>query len=121
MNQVSSLRQLKKVFADERDHLYAWEFRFFPDRVEVAVDLDENGTYETVEHFAANIPWSTVYVHLLGVSYHAQAHPQGRATRARTASSPGGRSRPGRWPPAARPPSPGPRAPTTRRAAPAGC
>ncbi|MGD9755809.1 MAG: hypothetical protein AB7W59_32855, partial [Acidimicrobiia bacterium] len=77
VNQVSSLRQLKKVFADERDHLYAWEFRFFPDRVEVAVDLDENGTYETVEHFAANIPWSTVYVHLLGVSYHAQAHPQG--------------------------------------------
>jgi hypothetical protein len=77
VNQVTSLSRLRKVFASERDRLYAWEFRFWPDRVEVAVDLDENGSYETTERFSANIPWPAVYVHLLGVSYHAQAHPQG--------------------------------------------
>lgn len=77
VNQVNSISQLRKVFANERDELYSWQLRFWPNRVEIAVDLDENGTFETVEQFSANIPWSTVYVHLMGVAYHAQAHPQG--------------------------------------------
>ncbi len=43
---------------------------FFPDRVEISVDG------ELVEIFDVEIPWSQPYVHLIGVAYQADHHPQ---------------------------------------------
>lgn len=61
----------------EKDELYSWRLEFHPDKVIAAVDLDHNGTRETTKTFNVTIPWSEVYVHLLGVAYQADHHPQG--------------------------------------------
>jgi hypothetical protein len=75
VNQPADIAALTKVSPSEADELYPWEVRFWPDRVEVALDADRSGDYESVQSFATAIPWSTAYVHLINVSYHAQVHP----------------------------------------------
>jgi hypothetical protein len=75
VNQKSSLAELTRVSPTEKDELYPWELRYWPDHGEVALDIDRNGSYETVQRFAVTVPWRTAYVHLIAVAYHAQVHP----------------------------------------------
>jgi hypothetical protein len=58
---------------------YLWRLELWPDRVELFVDLDEDGTPEHLGTMTVNIPWPEVYVALLGVAYQADHHPQGAA------------------------------------------
>jgi hypothetical protein len=56
--------------------LIPWRLDFYPDRVEAFFDKDDDGTLEPHATFNVNIPWREVYVHLLGVAYQADHHPQ---------------------------------------------
>lgn len=56
--------------------LLHWEVEFRSDGVILRADPDENGTFELVEQWALSIPWSEVHLHLLGVAYQADHHPQ---------------------------------------------
>jgi cell wall-associated NlpC family hydrolase len=81
VNQVSDVAAMTKVSPEESDELYPWEMRFWPDHVEVALDADRDGSYDTVESFAVNTPWKTAYVHLMAIAYHAQVHPPAPCNR----------------------------------------
>ena len=63
------------------EHLYSWQLKFYPDRIEASVDLDRNGdsqnpSRETQNTFQVTVPWSEVYVTLIGAAYQADHHPQ---------------------------------------------
>ena len=60
----------------EKDKLYRWRLEFYPDRVEAYADLNEDGVLERLRVLNIAIPWSEVHVHLLGVGYQADHHPQ---------------------------------------------
>ena len=55
--------------------LVHWEIRFFPDRITLGADLDEDGTFTTLENWPVTVPWPKVHVHLIGVGYQSTHHP----------------------------------------------
>lgn len=55
--------------------LVLWELRFYPDRVELALDLDGDGQVTPVESWPASVPWTEVFVHLIAVGYQSTHHP----------------------------------------------
>lgn len=59
--------------------LVHWRLEFRPSGVDLYADLDGNGDSEHVYHYNLGVPWPEVYVHLLGVAYQADHHPQGGA------------------------------------------
>src|SRR3989344_8116418 len=61
----------------EKDKLFKWQLKYYPDRIEVFRDTDGDGTVEPFDVFNVTVPWSEVYVTLLGVAYQADHHPQG--------------------------------------------
>lgn len=64
----------------EKNELYAWRLEYYPDKIKVFADFDENGVKEQVDVFNVSVPWSEVYVNLLGVAYEADHHPQNGTT-----------------------------------------
>lgn len=75
VHQKADINQMTKISPSEKEELYPWEVRFWPNRTEVALDNDRDGSYETVQTFPVTVPWGKAYVHLIAVAYHAQAHP----------------------------------------------
>jgi hypothetical protein len=61
---------------DEKMVLTHWRLEFYPDRVELYADLDEDGNSEHVYQYPVGVPWPEVHVALLGVAYQADHHPQ---------------------------------------------
>jgi hypothetical protein len=56
--------------------LVHWKLEFRPSGVELYGDLDGDGADEHLYHYALGVPWPEVNVHLLGVAYQADHHPQ---------------------------------------------
>jgi hypothetical protein len=75
-NPITSFDQLIQSDPSELEELYLWRIEFRPNRIDLLVDLDRDGTPEPRESFAVNIPWSEVYVHFMSVTYQADHHPQ---------------------------------------------
>jgi hypothetical protein len=61
---------------DEKDKLYRWRLEYYPDKVALLADLNEDGALEHLHTFSLQIPWQEVYVHFLGIAYQADHHPQ---------------------------------------------
>ncbi|HXT50837.1 MAG TPA: hypothetical protein VN811_07330 [Thermoanaerobaculia bacterium] len=75
-NPITDFSQLIQSDPDELEELYLWRLEFRPNRIDLLVDLDHDGTPEPRESFAVNIPWNEVYVHFMSVTYQADHHPQ---------------------------------------------
>lgn len=79
-NYVNSFRSFSEMLPTdpaEKSLLYHWKLEFYPDRTTVAVDLEGNGQFQNAGSYAVAIPWREVHVHLIGVAYQADHHPQG--------------------------------------------
>ena len=66
----------------QKDELFRFRLVYYPDRVEVYMDLDENGELELLgwgDSYEVDVPWNEVYVVLLGIGYQADHHPQADA------------------------------------------
>ncbi len=74
-NPVASLNLLGVSKPSEEDTLYQWRLIFKPDGVDLYADLEQDGLLKFKQHFATAIPWSEVYVSLMGVSYQSNHHP----------------------------------------------
>jgi len=61
----------------EKLHLFNWRLEYYPNRIEAFVDFDEDGIIEHFDTYFINIPWSEVYVHLIGIAYESVSHPTG--------------------------------------------
>jgi hypothetical protein len=75
-NPITDFSQLIQSDPDELEELYLWRIEFRPNRIDLLVDLDRDGTPEPRESFAVNVPWNEVYVHFMSVTYQADHHPQ---------------------------------------------
>lgn len=64
------------VLPEEKDELYAWRLEYYPDKINVLVDLDQDGAKEDFHSFPVNVPWDEVYVYLISIAYQADHHPQ---------------------------------------------
>jgi hypothetical protein len=53
----------------EKDMLFKYQTKFFPDRVEIWADYDQDGTPELLEVHNVTVPWSEVHVHLVGKTF----------------------------------------------------
>ncbi|MES2295532.1 MAG: hypothetical protein V4582_00750 [Pseudomonadota bacterium] len=61
----------------EKEVLYHWRIEYRPSGVDLYADFAKNGQLLLQRHVDIAIPWSLVHVHLLGVAYQADHHPQG--------------------------------------------
>jgi hypothetical protein len=61
------------------DEMIKWRMEFRPGNISVYGDVDRDGKPELLKTYAVAVPWSDVYVHLLGVAYQADHHPQDSA------------------------------------------
>lgn len=59
------------------DKLFAWRIEYYPDQMKLFADLNEDGTKELLHTFNVSVPWSEVYVYIMGAAYQAYHHPQG--------------------------------------------
>ncbi len=76
VNTVTSLGDLMPSDPALAETLMHWELEFRSDGVILRADADEDGNFELVEQWALSIPWNEVHLHLLGVAYQADHHPQ---------------------------------------------
>ena len=76
VNTASSLDDLMQSDPALAETLLHWEVEFRTDGVILRSDPEEDGTFELVEQWALSIPWNEVHLHLLGVAYQADHHPQ---------------------------------------------
>lgn len=76
VNPAATLADLIQSDPALAETLIHWEVEFRNDGVVLRADPDEDGTFEVVEQWALAIPWSEVHLHLLGVAYQADHHPQ---------------------------------------------
>ena len=76
VNPVASQIALMPSDPSLAETLIHWEVEFRSDGVVLRADPDEDGSFDLVEQWALSIPWSEVHLHLLGVAYQADHHPQ---------------------------------------------
>lgn len=76
VNPIASLDDLIQSDPSLAETLIHWEVEFRSDGVVLRADPDEDGTFELVEQWVLPIPWNEVHLHLLGVAYQADHHPQ---------------------------------------------
>ncbi|MEZ5543585.1 MAG: hypothetical protein R3F10_00010 [Lysobacteraceae bacterium] len=76
VNTANSMDDLMESDPSLAQTLVHWEVEFRSDGVVLRSDPDEDGTFELVEQWSLSIPWSEVHLHLLGVAYQADHHPQ---------------------------------------------
>lgn len=76
VNPANSLADLMPSDPALAETLVQWEVEFRHDGVVLRSDPDEDGTFTLVEQWALSIPWNEVHLHLLGVAYQADHHPQ---------------------------------------------
>ncbi len=62
-----------------RDILSRFRLVYYPNRVELYTDLGAPGFMRHFHTYPVNVPWSEVYVILLGIAYQADHHPQADA------------------------------------------
>lgn len=56
--------------------LVEWSVEFAVDHVALSADLDGDGQLNEIERWPVSVPWPEVHVHLLGVAYQSDHHPQ---------------------------------------------
>lgn len=76
VNPVASMDELMPSDPGLAETLIHWQLEFRHDGVVLSADPDEDGQWTLVEQWALQIPWSEVHLHLLGVAYQADHHPQ---------------------------------------------
>lgn len=76
VNPASTLDELMPSDPGLAETLIHWEVEFRHDGVVLRSDPDEDGNFALVEQWSLSIPWSEVHLHLLGVAYQADHHPQ---------------------------------------------
>ena len=76
VNPAASLSDLMPSDPSFAETLVHWEVEFRVDGVVLRADPDEDGLFDLVEQWALSIPWPEVHLHLLGVAYQADHHPQ---------------------------------------------
>ena len=77
--QHSSVDQFTSTHPSEKDALYHWRIEFRPNGLDLYADFQKTGQMTLQRHVDMAIPWAEVNVHLLGVAYQADHHPQGSA------------------------------------------
>ena len=63
----------------QKDDLFRYRLVYYPDHVDVYMDLNEDGELELLHSYEVDVPWNEVYVVLIGVAYQADHHPQADA------------------------------------------
>lgn len=76
VNPAATLSDLMQSDPSLAETLIHWEVEFRSDGVVLRADPDEDGNFDLVEQWAVSIPWAEVHLHLLGVAYQADHHPQ---------------------------------------------
>ncbi len=71
-----SVADLMPTDPEDVDQLYLWRLEYRPNRIDLYVDLDEDGGMELYESYDVVIPWREVYVHFMAVAYQADHHPR---------------------------------------------
>lgn len=75
VNPVASIDEYLATAPSETDTLVPWRVEFRPDGVALYADFDGHG-FSLVETWAVAIPWNEVHLHLVGVAYQSDHHPQ---------------------------------------------
>jgi hypothetical protein len=73
---VAGFSELPPTDPAEIDHLYSYRLEYRPSGIDFYADWDAPGVLTLRGHYPISIPWPEVYVHLLGVAYQADQHPQ---------------------------------------------
>lgn len=76
VNPVASITDHFPTSPEHADTLVLWRAEFRPDGVALYADFDGDGEVTLAESWSLSVPWSTVHVHLIGVAYQADHHPQ---------------------------------------------
>lgn len=72
----NTIEEFTKTDPTEKDTLYHWKIEFRPTGVDLYADFQKTGNFVLQRHVDVTIPWPEVHVHLLGVAYQADHHPQ---------------------------------------------
>ena len=75
----NTIAQFTATDPAEISTLYHWHVEFRPGGVDLYADFAKNGTLQLQRHVDVAIPWPEVHLHLLGVAYQADHHPQNPA------------------------------------------
>lgn len=76
VNPVASQSEYLQTDPAQAQTLVLWQIDYRRDGITLSVDLDGDGSVTAIESWALDVPWSEVHVHLLGVAYQADHHPQ---------------------------------------------
>ena len=76
VNPVAAMNELLPSDPALAETLIHWQIEFRHDGVALFSDADEDGQWTLVEQWSLEVPWSEVHLHLLGVAYQADHHPQ---------------------------------------------
>lgn len=76
VNPVGSIADHYPTSPEHTDTLVLWRAEFRPNGVALYADFDGDGELTLAESWSLPVPWAEVHVHLIGVAYQADHHPQ---------------------------------------------
>ena len=76
VNPFKFIDDIPRTVPSELNLLYPWKREFRPSGIDVYADFKQDGSFEYHEHYKLAIPWTVVHMHLLGITYQADHHPQ---------------------------------------------